>query len=176
VCSKLPLTLLTIPVKLRRCIKIHISKAFVSLLFDHCMFRPNRLPSSDVQAVGETAAPLSRCYTLHFKGVKYLKRYFNFFLISYHNYFVVRTCYGSGVYFCWCWFIFGAVCRQDSSTCLLHICNFYWNPTEMMHEFLICISRPQNPRFDLQQHLSSQTATALITSSHYTWKRHNSWL
>jgi hypothetical protein len=40
------------------------------LLFEHYMFRPNSLPTSGVQVVEETATPVSRCYTLHFKGVK----------------------------------------------------------------------------------------------------------
>jgi hypothetical protein len=35
------------------------------------MFRASWLLSSGVQVVEETTAPLSRCHTLHFKGVKY---------------------------------------------------------------------------------------------------------
>jgi hypothetical protein len=34
------------------------------------MFWPNLLPSSGVGVVEETAAPLSCCYTLHFKGIQ----------------------------------------------------------------------------------------------------------
>jgi hypothetical protein len=44
------------------------------------MFRPNWLPSSGVQIVEETAAPLLRCYTLDFEGIKYLKTLF----LKYH--------------------------------------------------------------------------------------------
>jgi hypothetical protein len=39
------------------------------------MFRPNWLPSLGVQVVEETAAPLSRSDTLHFKGVKLFLKY-----------------------------------------------------------------------------------------------------
>jgi membrane protein YdbS with pleckstrin-like domain len=48
-------------------------------MFKNSRFRkqPNCLPSSGVQVVDETAGPLSRCYILHFKGVKY-------FHISWH--------------------------------------------------------------------------------------------
>jgi hypothetical protein len=35
------------------------------------MFRSNWLRSSGMQAVEEITASLSRCYTLHFKGIKY---------------------------------------------------------------------------------------------------------
>jgi hypothetical protein len=44
----------------------------VQLPFEHHMFRLNWLLSSGVQFVGEIPAPLSLCYTLHFKCVKYL--------------------------------------------------------------------------------------------------------
>jgi uncharacterized membrane protein len=46
------------------------------------MFRPNCLPSLGVQAVKETAAPLSRCYTLHFEGVKYLENIVKYNAVS----------------------------------------------------------------------------------------------
>jgi hypothetical protein len=39
------------------------------------MFWPQWL-SSGVQTVEETAAPLSCCYTSHFKSVKYLQKHF----------------------------------------------------------------------------------------------------
>jgi hypothetical protein len=54
------------------------------------MFRPNWLPLSGVKVVEETAVPLSRCYTSHFKGVKYLQ---NIFKISCSDYFVLLLKY-----------------------------------------------------------------------------------
>jgi hypothetical protein len=49
------------------------------------MFRPNFLPSSGVQAVEETAAPLSLCYTLHFKDENTYKIYSCYLLSVSHE-------------------------------------------------------------------------------------------
>jgi hypothetical protein len=65
------------------------------------MFRPNWLPSSGLQFVDVTAAPLSRCNTLHFKSVKHFELFSNYLKISRRDYFVVCTCCGSDVYSCW---------------------------------------------------------------------------
>jgi hypothetical protein len=53
--------------QLFRYIKMHLV-----LLFELYTFQPN-WPSAGVYVVEETAALLSHCYTLHFKGVKYLQ-------------------------------------------------------------------------------------------------------
>jgi hypothetical protein len=60
------------------CYKSHFRRIRLLLLLEPYMFRPN-WSSSGVQVVGETTAPLSRCYTLHFKGVKYLQN-----ILKYH--------------------------------------------------------------------------------------------
>jgi hypothetical protein len=68
----------------------------------------------------ETAAPLSRCYTSHFKGVKYLYNILKLFLqycaviISLHAR-VVGLLHILLV----CWFLFGAVC--SCSVKLVHL-------------------------------------------------------
>jgi hypothetical protein len=64
------------------------------------MFRPNWLPSLGIQVVEETAAPTSRCYTLHSKGVKYLYNIFKSF-IKYHAVIVLLSARVVGLVCLW---------------------------------------------------------------------------
>jgi hypothetical protein len=52
-------------------VKFTLQKHSSLLSFQHYMFRPNWLPSSVIQVVKETAAPLSHCYSLHFNFATY---------------------------------------------------------------------------------------------------------
>jgi hypothetical protein len=54
-----------------------------------------------LQVVEETAAPLSRCYTLHFKGVKYLQnilKYHAMIILFYERVVGVMCVYNNGLY------------------------------------------------------------------------------
>jgi hypothetical protein len=66
---KLAPALLTVPVQLCRCIKIHTSEAFIFSCYSNtkCFGPPG---SSGVQVVEEIATLLSHFYILHFKGIK----------------------------------------------------------------------------------------------------------
>jgi hypothetical protein len=68
------LTHLTVPVHLRRGIKIHTLEVFVASYHSNT----TRFGSS-LQVVEETAAPLSRCYTSHFKGTNTYKIFEDYF-------------------------------------------------------------------------------------------------
>jgi hypothetical protein len=60
----------------------HSKNIRLLLLFEHYMFRPN-WPSSNAQGLEESTAPLSRCYTLHFKVVKLFSKCNAVFIVLY---------------------------------------------------------------------------------------------
>jgi hypothetical protein len=95
--SPFALTLLTLHLQLRRYIKIHTSKLSSLRIIRTVHISAQLAAIIKCTFLQETASPLSRCSTSHFKSVKYLK-YFKIILkISLIILFYVRVA-GGGHY------------------------------------------------------------------------------